>query len=169
MIYNTGFILFILADIILLIFLITWLMKYQNKKARSRTMKEFDDYVLKHNLILDRTQTLNKNIIGLDREHLKLIFLDRKNKLNPVRIHDLEGILSCKTIKSRKTENSHIKNISLEIIYQNPDKEIIVLPFYQEGYDQFYKMMRLAKKAHFWEKTINLYKGAPTRVQEVYQ
>ena len=161
---NVGFILFIIADIIFLTFLVVWLIKYQNKKIRSRTMKEFEDFVAANNLIIETKQTLNKNIIGLDRENMKLIFLDRKNKIKPVRSIDLEEIHSCKTIKSRKTDNSHIKSISLEIIYRNPEKERVVLPFYHENNDKFYKMMRLAKKAYYWEKRINLFREMPAAV-----
>lgn len=158
---NTGFILFIIADIVFLILVATWLVRYQNKKIRSRTMKQFDDYVTDHNLAIETKQTLNKNIIGLDRENMKIIFLDRKNRTNPVMTIDLDEILSCETIKERKTDNSHIKSISLEIIYRNPGKDRIVLPFYHENNDKFYKMMRLAKKAYHWEKRINLFKEMP--------
>lgn len=161
---NTGFILFIIADIIFLVFLVVWLVRYQNKKIRSRTMKEFDDFVTANNLTIETKQTLNKNIIGLDRENMILVFLDRKNMSKPVRKIDLEEILSCKTIKSRKTDNSHIKSISLEIIYRNPEKERVVLPFYHENNDKFYKMMRLAKKAYYWEKRINLFREIPAAV-----
>ena len=161
---NIGFILFIIADIILLIFLIVWLIRYQNKKERSRTMKEFDDFVIENNLKIETKQTLNKNIIGLDRENMILVFLDRKNQIKPVRTIDLKEIHSCKTIKTRKTDNSHIKSISLEIIYRNPDKESVVLPFYHENNDKFYKMMRLAKKAYHWEKRINLFRKLPAAV-----
>lgn len=159
-----GFILFIIADIIFLTFLVVWLVKYQNKKIRSRTMKEFEDFVAANNLIIETKQTLNKNIIGLDRENMKLVFLDRKNKIKPVRSIDLEEIQSCKTIKSRKTDNSHIKSISLEITYRKPEKESVVLPFYHENNDKFYKMMRLAKKAYYWEKRINLFREMPAAV-----
>lgn len=161
---NLGFILFIVADVILLTFLVIWLIRYQNKKERSRTMKEFDDFVAANNLKLETKQTLNKNIIGLDRENMVLIFLDRKNKIKPVRIIDLQEILSCKTIKSRKTDNSHIKSISLEITYRTPGKESVILPFYHENNDKFYKMMRLAKKAYHWEKRINLFRKLPAAV-----
>lgn len=155
---TVGFILFILADIIFLALVIFWLIKYQNKKIRSRTMKEFDNYVAEHRLKIETKQTLNKNVIGLDRENMKIIFLDRRNRIKPVRTIDLHEILSCKTIKARKHDNSHIKSISLEIIYRNPEKEPVLLPFYHENYDKFYKMMRLAKKAYYWEKRINLFR-----------
>ena len=161
---NTGFILFIIVDILLLIFLVAWLVKYQNRKVRSRTMKEFEDFVAANNLTIETKQTLNKNIIGLDREKMILIFLDRKDKIKPVRMIDLHEILSCQIIKSRKTDNSHIKAISVEIIYKNPEKESIVLPFYHENNDKFYKMMRLAKKAYHWEKRINLFRKMPSIV-----
>ena len=161
---NLGFILFIIADIILLIFLVVWLIRYQNKKIRSRTMKEFDQFVYSKNLKLETKQTLNKNVIGLDRENMVLVFLDRKNKVKPVRTIDLNEIHSCKTIKSRKTDSGHIKSISLEITYRNPDKESVTLPFYHENNDKFYKMMRLAKKAYYWEKRINLFRKMPAAV-----
>ncbi len=161
---NTGFILFIVVDIIFLILVVIWLVRYQNKKIRSRTMKQFDDYVAAHNLTIETKQTLNKNIIGLDRENMKIIFLDRKNRMKTLLVIDLEEILSCKTIKSRKTDNSHIKSISLEIVYKNPEKERVLLPFYHENNDKFYKMMRLAKKAYYWEKRINLFREMPAMV-----
>ena len=161
---NMGFILFIIADIIFLTFLVVWLIKYQNKKVRSRTMKEFEDFVAANRLAIETKQTLNKNIIGLDRENMKLIFLDRKNKIKPVRMIELDEILSCKAIKSRKSDNGHIKSISLEIIYKNPEKERVVLPFYHENNDKFFKMMRLAKKAYYWEKRINLFREMPAAV-----
>lgn len=124
-------------------------------------MKQFDDYVAAHNLTIETKQTLNKNIIGLDRENMKIIFLDRKNRMKPVTEINLEEVLSCKTIKSRKTDRSHIKSISLEITNKNPEKEPVILPFYHENNDKFYKMMRLAKKAYYWEKRINLFKEMP--------
>lgn len=158
---NTGFILFVIVDILFLILVVVWLVRYQNKKIRSRTMKQFDDYVAAHNLAIDTKQTLNKNIIGLDRENMKIIFLDRKNRMKPIMNIDLDEVLSCKTITSRKTDTSHIKSISLEITYRNLQKERIILPFYQENNDKFYKMMRLAKKAYYWEKRINLFREMP--------
>ncbi len=161
---NTGFILFVIVDIIFLILVVIWLVRYQNKKIRSRTMKQFDDYVAARNLAIETKQTLNKNIIGLDRENMKIIFLDRKNRVKPIINIDFDEILSCKTITSRKTDNSHIKSISLEITYRNSQKERIILPFYHENNDKFYKMMRLAKKAYYWEKRINLFREMPVVV-----
>ena len=136
---NIGFILFIIADILLLVFLVLWLVRYQNKKIRSRTMKEFEEFVAMKNLTIETRQTLNKNIIGLDKENMILVFLDRKNTIKPVRTIDLNEILSCKIIKSRKSPNSHITSISLEILYRNPEKERVILPFYSENNDKFYK------------------------------
>lgn len=159
---NLGFILFVIVDILLLVGLIIWLMRYQNKKNRSRTMKEFDAFVEANHLVLEKKQTLNKNIIGIDKEQMKLVFLDRKNKINPLYLIDLHDVESCKLVKSRKTEKSHIKSISLELFLQN--KERVVLGFYHEKQDKFYKMMRLAKKAYWWDKTINLYKEMATTV-----
>ena len=127
-------------------------------------MKQFDDYVAAHNLTIETMQTLNKNIIGLDRESMKIIFLEKKNRIKQVMVIDLEEVLSCKTIKERKTDNSHIKSISLEITYRNPEREGVILPFYHENNDKFYKMMRLAKKAYYWEKRINLFKKMPALI-----
>ena len=130
---NTGFILFVLIDLIFLFLVVIWLVRYQNKKIRSRTMKQFDDYVAAHNLTIETKQTLNKNIIGLDKENRKIIFLNKKNRINSVLNIDLEDVISCNTIKTKNTDNSHIKSISLEITFSNAEKEPVILPFYHEN------------------------------------
>lgn len=155
------FILFIVADVIVLGLLILWLIKYQNKKIRSKTLKEFNSYVAENNLVMDKMQTLNKNIIGLDRENMKIVFLDRSRKTNQLLAINLEEIRSCKTVKSRKTTGGHIHRIDLQINFKDASKDAILLPFYDENRDKFYKMMRLAKKAYYWQKSITLFKEIP--------
>lgn len=159
---NTGFlILFIIADVALLTLLIIWLLRYENKKVRSRTNRQFDDYALLNRLRFDNKQSLNKNMIGIDRENMKLAFLDRSKKSDQIFTLDLQEINRSRFIKKRKNPNGHISKIFLEISFTNPAKESVVLPFYDEKRDKYYKMMRLAKKALYWNKTINLFKQLP--------
>ena len=67
-------ILFIIVGIILLASLIIFLSNYRKRKEKERLENEFDNFALENKLSIDKKQTLNKNMIGIDRENMKLIF-----------------------------------------------------------------------------------------------
>ena len=103
-------------------------------------------------------QILNKNIIGLDRENVKIIFLDRERNQDPVFSIDLNQIKSSETVEYRKNAGGHIQRIDLRLTFKDPEAGFIDLPFYDESRDKFYRMMRLAKKAYHWQKSIEIFR-----------
>jgi hypothetical protein len=46
----------------------------------------------------------------------------------------------------------------LKCIFKQKDKPALILPFYNEMKDDLFKLMRLSKKAAYWEKSINIFK-----------
>jgi hypothetical protein len=155
---NGYIILYVIVNLILLAFLISWFINYKKKKERNRLIKEFDDFVLNNKIKIDKKQTLNKNMVGLDRENRKLVFLDRSNNSPQIQLINLPKLLSCHLLKRKNPSTGHISNISLQCTFKEKDKEDILLPFYNEANDKLYKMMRLSKKASYWEKSINLFR-----------
>lgn len=155
---NGYIILYVIVNLILLAFLISWFINYKKKKERNRLIKEFDDFVLNNKIKIDKKQTLNKNMVGLDRENMKLVFLDRSSHSPQIQLIHLPKLSSCHLLKRKNPSTGHISNISLQCTFKEKDKEDILLPFYNEANDKLYKMMRLSKKASYWEKSINLFR-----------
>lgn len=156
----TGyFTLFLIAGIILLVILITFLLNYKKKREKARLIKAFDDFVDENKLLIDKKQTLNKNMIGIDRENMKLVFVERSSHPYQIELIKLDEVSSCNLIRETNPKNGYISNISVECAFKEKDKPGVLLPFYDEGNDKLYKMMRLSKKASYWEKTINLFRG----------
>lgn len=163
---NTGFlILFILADLILLTLMVVWMVRYHNKKERSRTNREFENFALLNGIRFDNKQLLNKNMIGIDRTAMTLVFLDRSKRSNQVFSISLQDIEKSTFVKEKSKNTGNIQRIFLRIHFKD-GREAIVFPIYDENRDKFYKMMRLAKKGLYWNKTINLFKELPEEIEE---
>ncbi len=147
-----------IAVLVLLGGLVSWVSRYKKKEKLKKLTRDFNDLVVKNNLIIDKKQTLSNNMIGLDRTNMKLLFID-KNKI-PQKIHlvNLNDLSDCRLIKSRNKGEEHISNISLECIFKDKKTAKIILPFYDALTDDLYKMMRLSKKASYWEKRINIFR-----------
>jgi hypothetical protein len=155
---NGYIILYVIINLVLLAFLISWFINYKKKKERNKLIKEFDDFVVQNKIKIDKRQTLNKNMVGLDRKNKKLVFLNRSSRPQQIQLIHLPKLSSCHLLKRRNRSTGHISNISLHCSFKEKDKEDILLPFYNEANDTLYKMMRLSKKASYWEKSINLFR-----------
>ena len=155
--------LFIILAVALLTGLLSWIGWYSKKERERRLLQLFDDFVIKNNLTIDKKQTLNKNMIGLDRLNMKLIFVE--NTSAPRRIHlvNLTDLAACQLIKQKDNSNEHIVKIFLRCIFKQKNKREIILPVYDELHDNIYKMMRLSKKAAYWKKTINIFREVAIR------
>ncbi len=68
--------LFTIAGLIAFLALLSWYADYRKNKNHQKLLTEFDDLVSKNNLTIDKKQTLNKNIIGIDKQHMKLVAVD---------------------------------------------------------------------------------------------
>ncbi len=149
---------FIIGAFVVLGLLLSW-RNYRKKNFESkRLLDEFDAFAISHNLAIDKKQTLNKNMIGIDRLNLKLVFLDRSTGASQFHLVDLEEILNCRLVSEKNTLNGHIRSIYLKCILKQKDKPALILPFYNEMKDDLFKLMRLSKKAAYWEKSINIFK-----------
>ncbi|MEO8961212.1 MAG: hypothetical protein ABI325_04980 [Ginsengibacter sp.] len=148
---------FIILILVVFGMVLSWSNHHKKGKEGKKLLDEFDNFVMSHNLAIDKKQTLNKNMIGIDRLNLKLVFLD-KSKKSLFHLIDLEEIKTCRLIRSKNNSNGHIKEISLHCIFKQKDKPVLVLPFYNAMKDDLFKMMRLSKKAAYWEKSINIFK-----------
>lgn len=156
---SSGYIiLYVIINLTLLAFLISWFINYKKKKERYKLIKEFDDFVLNNKIKIDKSQTLNKNMVGLDRGNMKLVFLNRSSHPRQIQLIHLPKLSSCRLLKRKNSTTGHISNISLQCSFKEKDKEAILLPFYNEANDTLHKMMRLSKKASYWEKSINLFR-----------
>jgi hypothetical protein len=137
----------------------TWLF-LSTRKTRLRNVLKDKFYTLsRHNdLYLNKSQTLNGNMIGIDRRKLKILFLNRNDGAEVVNVLDLRNVVECSVQNEINPTNGFIKNINLRCTMRKPG-EIELLNFYKENLDPLDKKMRLSKKASYWEKTINLYKN----------
>ena len=149
---------FIVGAFVVLGFLLSW-RNYRRKAHESkRLLDEFDAFAMSHNLAIDKKQTLNKNMIGIDRLNLKLVFLDKSTGVSQFHLVDLEEILNCRLVSEKNTSNGHIRSIYLQCTFKQQDKPALILPFYNEMKDDLFKLMRLSKKAAYWEKSINIFR-----------
>jgi hypothetical protein len=152
--------LFIVIALILFGLILSLSNKARQKKEKKNLWKEFDDFVIKNNLAIDKKQSLNKNVIGIDRLNHKLIFLDKSDGISKFHMVNLYELSDCRLIKQKNKSNGHISNIFLQCIFSQKDIADIFLPFYNEMDDNLYKLMRLSRKAYYWQKSINIFRQA---------
>jgi hypothetical protein len=152
---------FIVVGLVIVIALVSWYKSHKTKERNKKLYKEFEDFVVENKLTIDKKQTLNKNIIGLDRLNSKLIFID--NSVAPAKrlLINLADLAACNLKKEKNAKNGHISSIFLHCIFKENKEPHLKLPFYIAGHDDLYKMMRLSKKASYWEKTINIFREVP--------
>lgn len=147
---------FIVAFLILSAFVVSWVKHRKKKMNQQKLLKQFENFVIKHQLTIDKKQLLHRNIIGIDRLNKKLVFLDNRSEPAIFSVINLEDLCHCDLIK-QKNLSDHISRISLLCICKN-DLTDLEIPFYDEFNDHIFKMMRLFKKAHYWQKTINIFR-----------
>jgi hypothetical protein len=151
--------LFIIIAVVLFGMMLTWRNSNNKKKERKKLIAGFDHFVIKNNLTVDKKQAVNKNMIGIDRLNLKLVFLDNSKGFQVFHLINLEDLSACYLIKQKNASSGHISKIFLQCIFKNNSPEI-VLPFYDEMTDQLFKMLRLSKKAIYWQKCISIFRQA---------
>lgn len=148
----------LIITLILIGVIVSWYNKKKKKREKDRLMQEFDEFAIQNNLAIDKKQTLNKNMIGIDRMNFKLVFLDRSADPQQFHLIDLQDVLDCRLIKQKNNSNGHISHIFLQCIFNDKDESDIRLPFYNELNDDLFQMLRLSKKASYWVKSINIFK-----------
>ena len=115
----TGYIiLFVIVGLIFLAFMVSWFIHYKKKKERSQLIKDFDDFTFNNKIKIDKSQTLNKNMVGLDRVNMKLVFLDRSNHPQQIQLIDLPKLSSCHLLQEKNASTGYISNISLQCIFK---------------------------------------------------
>lgn len=154
-VYFAGF---IIGAIVLFGMFISWNNRLKIKREKNRLFKHFEDFVIKTNLTIDKKQKANGNIIGIDRFNYKVVFFDSKEKI--FHLIDLAELQACRIVKERNEMNGYISKIYLQCIFINKNDPPLNLPFYDAEYDNVYRMLRLAKKASYWESSINIYRKA---------
>ena len=142
---------------VLLILLLGALINYRKRAREQKLLKEFEAFSQKNGLVIDKQQSLNKNMIGIDKQHQKLLFLDRNQLPQQFYLIDLYEVETCDLVKIKNPASGLINNISLRCKYK-VNKPDTLLPFFVEGVNKQYKTMRLAKKAMYWVKSVNLFK-----------
>lgn len=162
---NTGYITFLIVGaIFIMAFVIPWLIHYRKKREKEKLLKNFSDFTEKNHLSLEKYQTLNRNVIGIDRQQQKLVFMEGTNHPLHTELVDLREIASCKVSKLRNKNTGYITRIFLKIIFKDKEKDYLLLPFYNESTDKLFRMMRLSKKALYWQKSIELFREPNTRI-----
>lgn len=132
--------------------------RIRKKKEKRQLNAAFDHFAIKNNLAIDKKQTLNKNMIGIDRLNMRLVFLDQNSTPGEFHLIELNDLSACHLIKQKNSSTGHISRILLKCIFIQKNKPPIELPFYDEMKDDIYKMMRLSKKALYWVKSINIFR-----------
>jgi hypothetical protein len=159
---NTFYLgLFIIIAVIVLIVVISLVSNYRKKERNKKLFSAFDDFVVENKLTIDKKQTLNRNIIGLDRLNGKLIFIDNSKEPQQKHLISLQDLAACNLKKERNTKNGNISEIYLHCVFKENKQPDVKLPVYNSATDDLYKMMRLSKKASYWEKTINIFREVP--------
>lgn len=156
--------LFIIAGIILIAAVIHWVSQFKHKLERNKLLVNFNEFVEENQLNLENKQTLNKNMIGIDRSQQKLVFLDGHHNPPQKTLIDLREISECRLLKIKNKSNGYISRIYLKCIYKDKNIPDLLLPFYNEKTDKLFRIMRLAKKAIYWKKTIELFREPDIRV-----
>jgi hypothetical protein len=159
---NTFYLgLFVIIAAIVLIAAVSLVNSYRKKERNKKLFSAFNDFVVENKLTIDKKQTLNKNIIGLDRLNSKLIFIDNSKEPQQKHLIDLQEVAACNLKKERNTKNGNISEIYLHCLFKENKQPEVKLPVYNSATDDLYKMMRLSKKATYWEKTINIFREVP--------
>jgi hypothetical protein len=160
---------YIAASVILILVLLGIIIsrynRYKKKQEKNRLMREFDEFTIKHNLAIDKKQTLNKNMIGIDRMNFKLVFLDKSSDAPMFHLIDLTDISECRLVKQKNDSTGYISSIFLRCTFNKKGIEPVILPFYNEMKDDLFKMLRLSRKASYWEKSINLFRESALLLQ----
>lgn len=159
------FALFIVAAIVLFGIIISWVNRRNRKKETQKVIAQFDDFVLKNNLTIDKKQKANGNMIGIDRFNFMVVFLDRKTGI--FHLIDLAELSACRLIKERNQMNGHISKMYLQCVYKDKNIPPVNLPFYNAEHDSVYRMLRLSKKASYWESSINIYRKAAALSEKI--
>jgi hypothetical protein len=152
---------FIVVGLLIVLVILSWYKRHRIKERNKKLYKEFEEFVVENKLTIDKKQTLNKNIIGLDRLNNKLIFIDNTTVPGRRLLINLSDVAACNLKKERNAKNGHISSIFLHCFFKENKEPELKLPFYNAGIDELYKMMRLSKKAAYWEKTINIFREVP--------
>lgn len=147
-----------IVAIILLIATVHAALRIKNRKEKEKLLRNFNVFVRKHHLSPSKIQTLNKSIIGIDRNEFKLIFMDGNKVPSEKLLLDLKEISDCRILKTKTKSTGYIGKIFLKCSFKNNNKPDVLLPFYCEKTDKLFRMMRLSKKALYWQKAIELFR-----------
>jgi hypothetical protein len=159
------FALFFIAAIVFFAIVISWVNRLSRNKETEKLVATFDDFVIKSNLTIDKKQKANGNIIGIDRLNFKVVFFDSKKRI--FHLIDLSEISVCLLIKERNEMSGHISRIYLQCLFKSKNISPLNLPFYNAERDSVYRMLRLAKKASYWESSINIYRKAAVLAEKI--
>jgi hypothetical protein len=149
---------FILGFLILFGMAISWFHQKKKKTEHKKLLKEFEDFVIKNHLSIDKKQELRQSILGIDRLNQKFVFFDNRSTPASSHVIKLEDISSCRLIKQKNLSNEHINHISLNFTFKQKKIPDINIPFYDALHDDIFKMMRLSKEASYWEKRVNIFR-----------
>jgi hypothetical protein len=148
---------FIIVTLILFAIVISWINGNKKKNNYKKLLKDFEDFVIRNHLTIDKKQKLHKNMIGIDRLNLKLVFLNNSSMPNRFHVIDLRDLSACRLIKQKNLSTGHISAIYLKCIFKKKENPEIEIPFYDALHDDIFKMMRLSKKASYWQKSITIF------------
>lgn len=152
------------SAIVLLVLGVRWWIKYRREQRKLRLQQYFDAFAKRHQLSPKRQQTLHLNMIGIDRREMKLIFVDGR-KMPPIPyLIDLRDIATCRIGRVRNKSTGYVQRIHLIIRYKDKDRNNLLLPVYDESVDRLYRMMRLSKKAHYWQRAIEMFRESGERL-----
>lgn len=156
--------LFTIVAIISTLAAIRWVSQFKHRRERNKLLVNFNEFVKENQLNLENKQTLNKNMIGIDRSQFKLVFLNGHHNPPQKILIDLRAISECRLLKIKNKSNGYISRIYLKCIYKDKNIPDLLLPFYNEKTDKLFRIMRLAKKAVYWKKTIELFREPDIRI-----
>lgn len=149
---------FIMVTCILFAIVISWINGNKKKRDYKKLLKKFENFIIQKHLTIDKKQKLHKNMIGIDRLNMKLIFLDNSSMPHHFHVIDLHDLSACRLIKQKNLSTGHIRTIYLKCIFKKKEIPEIEIPFYDALRDDIFKMLRLSKKASYWQKNINIFR-----------
>ena len=150
-------ILIIDVALLALIFLPYFLLIFLNKVEGKSLKKRFFNQASQYNLKIVECDSWNSNIIGLDKEKSKILFVQKRRTGFVTEFIDLKQVRTCcilqdtQAVKIHKHVSNILQKIDLQLILHNGSLQIINLYNCEEAYSEDYEI----KNAERWNRIIN--------------
>ena len=152
-------IIFFLLLPVLIIGFLSILEKKRGKQVKRTLEKAISQLVNENNLGMLEIDFFRHKAIGIDRQSMKLVFVDFRNKTTDKFCIDLETLFFCRVVKTWDEFSDRVKKIFIELRRKNSN-EVSKLTFYDRDFDNRYAKASLIRRAEYWKNKINCYRAS---------